>query len=664
MAETVIVNRRRFVGGLIGLGVAVPSFLAGRAAFGIRQGGGKRWAVLVGVAKYAPVPERPNDPKWRPDADDLRGPDNDVPAMRELLIGKYAFDPANIRTLQNEKATRQAILEAWEWLRTSAGADDQVVFYYSGHGTRVARPKEDRDAGRDAYTSALCPHDARKNGVLPGYEIGKRIDALQTPCVVVIVDACSSGSASRSPFIQRRYLTLTSKEFDDPFAGAKPGTATEAMAGTEFSSPAPGKAQRERYLGASRIGQPAVDDALLPPENANRYMGAMTFFLLQELRRDTQNRLTYAALGEALRTRLLERFQGDASNPQLSGPGIAIEPFLNFPRVKPAPTAAVAAEVMSVNGDAVTLRSIAGATLAKGSLLETRISAGGRAWREDIADSDRALIKITAVASGLATGTVAKGKALTGQKLTELLRGLASGDGLTVFVSGPAMAEVKRDAASVSEVRLAETPDSADVALLADSREQIVVYRGATPLPMATLEKLPTLLRRLAAIKPLIDLQNPSENLTLTVTGDGQPVFAERRIGEKIPYIITANRDGYLTILALAADGKLTGGADIPVAAHVPFRDLEATVTPPRGVDILKVLFTLRPVGVRIPQTGAAFEAQGGDAKEIVLQILRRFRAAVNADSGRGQDFNLVGVGGGAVAVDGWTTADFYLHIL
>lgn len=80
---------------------------------------------------------------------ELHGCINDVQAMRDLLVTRFDFDPANIELLTDDapegspsKPTGANIRAALGRMVDQAKSGDVLFFHYSGHGTRlpVGRP--------------------------------------------------------------------------------------------------------------------------------------------------------------------------------------------------------------------------------------------------------------------------------------------------------------------------------------------------------------------------------------------------------------------------------------------------------------------------------------------------------------------------------------------
>lgn len=88
----------------------------------------ERAALLVGVGQYP-------DPNNR-----LQGPANDVEAMRQALVQRWGYAPGAVQTLVDGAATRQAILQALRGLLVRTKPGDEVLVYFSGHGTSALDP--------------------------------------------------------------------------------------------------------------------------------------------------------------------------------------------------------------------------------------------------------------------------------------------------------------------------------------------------------------------------------------------------------------------------------------------------------------------------------------------------------------------------------------------
>lgn len=147
-------------------------------------------ALLIGVADV------PNNA--------LPGIDLDIDNMKKVaeIMG---IKPADTKVLFNQQATYANVKQALSvWVRDGVEPQDHVLIYFSGHGTRVPDPSPDNVGGVD---DALVLHDVERvridgraslKNVLIGHEFGAALAAIPSHNVLVLVDACHSGSATRN----------------------------------------------------------------------------------------------------------------------------------------------------------------------------------------------------------------------------------------------------------------------------------------------------------------------------------------------------------------------------------------------------------------------------------------------------------------------------------
>ena len=157
-----------------------------------------RLALLIGINDYsasrlaairAPAPGR--------DWPNLAGAVNDAGAMRDLLVLLRGFEPANIAVLEDQNATRSAILDALQRLAASASKDDVVFFYFAGHGSQVRNSRSDEP---DKLDESIVPADSRRGALdIRDKELCRIFNAILDRGVrlTVMLDACHSGSGAR-----------------------------------------------------------------------------------------------------------------------------------------------------------------------------------------------------------------------------------------------------------------------------------------------------------------------------------------------------------------------------------------------------------------------------------------------------------------------------------
>jgi hypothetical protein len=159
--------------------------------------------LIIGINHY-----RYMQPKYQ-----LNGCVNDAKLLKSTLKNKFNFDPANIVTLYDEAATRDAILAAMERLVEKVEKNDIVVFHFSGHGQECRVKTEFSDEGSGTI-NCIIPHDDNESAPIdpvlaPAGKIWREIRedkinqwlqelAKKTPYTTLIFDACHSGTMTRS----------------------------------------------------------------------------------------------------------------------------------------------------------------------------------------------------------------------------------------------------------------------------------------------------------------------------------------------------------------------------------------------------------------------------------------------------------------------------------
>lgn len=115
----------------------------------------------------------------------------DAKAFENLLKKKYSFNPDHIISLYDKKATKDNILTAFDTIIKKLTKDDNLVFYFSGHGEMVETsnrgywiPVEARANSRGSYMNTI--------------EIIDFVGACKARHVLGIVDACYSGTLLRN----------------------------------------------------------------------------------------------------------------------------------------------------------------------------------------------------------------------------------------------------------------------------------------------------------------------------------------------------------------------------------------------------------------------------------------------------------------------------------
>ncbi len=159
-------------------------------------------ALLVGIDRY---PSRP-----------LTGCVNDIHAWETFLKARAGDEGRlSLEVLLDEAATRDRIIEAFRSHLGQAGKGDTALFCYSGHGSQEHAPEPYAAMEPGGLSETLVAWDSRTgDGLdLADKELAVLIAevALKGAHVVVILDSCHSGTATRDPEIEGRVRRVPRK---------------------------------------------------------------------------------------------------------------------------------------------------------------------------------------------------------------------------------------------------------------------------------------------------------------------------------------------------------------------------------------------------------------------------------------------------------------------
>jgi len=129
------------------------------------------WAVIIGVTERQ-YPFCMFDKEWNVYPVGIKHPDDDARDLALQLSPIIGEDHINL--LLNNEATNADIYYAIQWLAERAGADDTVLFYFSGHS---------------APQNLAC-----YDNLILDWQLADWLDKLHSQNVVVILDTCYAGS--------------------------------------------------------------------------------------------------------------------------------------------------------------------------------------------------------------------------------------------------------------------------------------------------------------------------------------------------------------------------------------------------------------------------------------------------------------------------------------
>lgn len=264
-------------------------------------------ALLVGVDCYPNLPKK----------NQLRSCANDARLMARVLRERFGFNEEELRLLVNKDATREAVLAALRDLADQVQEGDSVVFFFSGHGSRLDDKGGDEPGGMD---QTIVPHDSGR-GENPNcdviddeiYDWVLKVSSVTTN-LTVIADTCFSGTITREePEPGEKWIEADHRRpagAPPGSSGAKPNSRRRRDAGPSGFLPV---SDRYVLLAACRETETAKE---LPPAEGQEPYSAFTWFLCQELLRATAD-ATYRDV--LARTRVAVAGAVEAQTPQVEG---------------------------------------------------------------------------------------------------------------------------------------------------------------------------------------------------------------------------------------------------------------------------------------------------------------------------------------------------------
>ncbi len=149
---------------------------------------GSYYALIIGIDKFKG--------EWPP----LRNAVNDAKSIESILQEKYEFH--HIKALYNENATRQNILNAFQWFMNELTEKDNLLIYYSGHGYYNEQMQKGYWVPVDAETKQMHHYISNE-------EIRSFMSGISTRHTLLVSDACFSGDIFRGKTLSIPYENST-----------------------------------------------------------------------------------------------------------------------------------------------------------------------------------------------------------------------------------------------------------------------------------------------------------------------------------------------------------------------------------------------------------------------------------------------------------------------
>ena len=252
-------------------------------------------ALLVGIRDYVNT-DKP-----------LNGCEADVDQMKLLLERRYDVPEANIVVLKSRHATKRNIVSALQQAATRVGAEDTYIFFFSGHGGRA---RDDNGDEPDGWDETLMPTDAARNPrtQIRDDELGELLDRFRTSRIVVILDSCHSGTATRSISKGSQVKCMWDSRPSGAKAAAPAKTVFTALKATQH---------REVLIAGCRANETSSTMSVTVPPNKRYAVSALTFFLTKAIRgpgdADRDGLVSYAEATDYAQREIQLYFQQDTT---------------------------------------------------------------------------------------------------------------------------------------------------------------------------------------------------------------------------------------------------------------------------------------------------------------------------------------------------------------
>ncbi|MEM3536361.1 MAG: caspase family protein [Candidatus Bathyarchaeia archaeon] len=137
-----------------------------------------RWAVIIGISDYYGT------------ANDLQYCDDDAKDFYNALVNKYGYLADHITMLIDSQATKANILAAISWLRSNEGPGDEVIFFYSGHGTYSTY---DVDGDGEKRDECIIPWECSSSYLIWDGNLKAEFSTFESTRILFYFDSCYAG---------------------------------------------------------------------------------------------------------------------------------------------------------------------------------------------------------------------------------------------------------------------------------------------------------------------------------------------------------------------------------------------------------------------------------------------------------------------------------------
>jgi hypothetical protein len=233
-------------------------------------------ALLVGINAYPDAP--------------LKGCLNDITDMATFIVSNCGFKESDIRLLADKRATTENIKERLKWLVDGVKPGDHLLFHYSGHGAQV--PTRSASGEVDKLDEVICPvdFDWSDDHLIRDKDFHTIFSTIPEGVHFVwISDSCHSGDLSKE--LRRIRSIPMPEDIAWRWKTAQAAQMQPRAINSNISNVA--------LIPGCRSNQTSADATF-----NNRPNGALTYFLLQNLKKASGDKLPISKLVDRVRADL------------------------------------------------------------------------------------------------------------------------------------------------------------------------------------------------------------------------------------------------------------------------------------------------------------------------------------------------------------------------
>ncbi len=143
-------------------------------------------------------------PPWKPEQKQCRA---NVDALAQTFVSRMGVPETQIKKVVDAEATGEGVTAGFKWLENATKKTDTVIFYYNGHGGRLADPRRGPEHGIDeifCLWSEKFPFTQQyavwANIWMTDDELAELIHQIPAKHRVLIMDTCHADTAEQHLF--------------------------------------------------------------------------------------------------------------------------------------------------------------------------------------------------------------------------------------------------------------------------------------------------------------------------------------------------------------------------------------------------------------------------------------------------------------------------------